>query len=208
MIGLPTTPVVSAILAQNKDGVIGVDGKLPWHNKDDLKFYKECTLGCVVIVGRKTFESLPAKALDDRFHVVVTSQENLEAPAEYRNNVLCDNSVEEAFINAVRLCNTTPVLRGIVFAGGASIYRKAERMGLVDEVLMTVVDEPTPSDAKEIVRSPYGDNPCGGTLCDVYKTSDKKTEWNLYVRGGSSIETKMYLRAKFHANLNAAGVKK
>lgn len=206
MIGLPTTPVVSAILAQNKDGVIGVDGKLPWHNKDDLKFYKVNTLNCVVIVGRKTFESLPDIALADRIHIVVTSQKNLQAPVEHCDNVLYDNSVEEAFITAVRLCNAMSEIRGIVFAGGASIYREAERIRLVDEVLMTVVDEPTPSDVEEIVYSPYESNPCGGVLCDTHESLDKKAEWKLYVRGGSSLETKMYLRTKFKANLKVAGI--
>jgi dihydrofolate reductase len=204
MIGLPTTPVVSAILAQNKDGVIGVDGKLPWYNKDDLKFYKANTLNCVVIVGRKTFESLPEQALSDRYHIVVTSQKMLNVPVVYSDNVITESSVETAFLAAVQYCKRDAKVRGIVFAGGASIYKEAESIGLVDEVLMTVIDEPTPSDAEEIVYTPYSSNPCGGILCDAHQ--GEKAEWNLYVRGGSSLETKMYLRTKFKANLKVAGI--
>lgn len=61
------------IVAHSSDGIIGVDGKLPWHCPADLKWFKGLTKGHTVIMGRKTCESLPGgKPLPDRLNIVVT----------------------------------------------------------------------------------------------------------------------------------------
>jgi len=54
-----TPPVLSAIVAKSRNGVIGIDGDLPWKLSSDLKFFKKATLGKPVLMGRKTWESLP-----------------------------------------------------------------------------------------------------------------------------------------------------
>lgn len=59
------------ILARAQNGVIGRDGKLPWHIPADLKRFKALTMGSVMVMGRKTFESLPG-LLPGRRHVVLT----------------------------------------------------------------------------------------------------------------------------------------
>lgn len=58
-------------LARADNGVIGVDGRLPWHLPADLKRFKAATMGCPMIMGRKTFESFPAP-LPGRRHIVLT----------------------------------------------------------------------------------------------------------------------------------------
>lgn len=58
------------------NGVIGKDGKIPWHLSSDLKYFKEITEGSSVIMGRKTFESLP-KALPNRFNIVLSKSKKL-----------------------------------------------------------------------------------------------------------------------------------
>ena len=63
---------IAIIAAVSRNRVIGKDGKLPWHISEDLKRFKRLTTGHVVLMGRKTFESL-GKPLPDRRNVVITS---------------------------------------------------------------------------------------------------------------------------------------
>ena len=66
--------MIRAILACDEDWGIGKDGDLPWpHNPADLKWFKECTTGGVVAMGRATWDSLPNKPLPNRNNIVVTS---------------------------------------------------------------------------------------------------------------------------------------
>ena len=64
------------IFAQSANGVIGVNNTLPWHLPEDMAHFKRTTLGCPVIMGRKTWDSLPAKfrPLPGRLNVVLTRQ--------------------------------------------------------------------------------------------------------------------------------------
>ncbi|KKW34786.1 MAG: Dihydrofolate reductase [Candidatus Uhrbacteria bacterium GW2011_GWC2_53_7] len=66
--------VIIAAVAEN--GVIGRDGKLPWHIPEDLRRFRQLTLGHCVIMGRKTFESI-GKPLDGRKNIVITSQKGV-----------------------------------------------------------------------------------------------------------------------------------
>ena len=71
--------MIRAILACDDDWGIGKDGDLPWpHNPADLKWFKQCTDGDVVVMGRKTWESLPRKPLPNRINYVITSDPNIE----------------------------------------------------------------------------------------------------------------------------------
>lgn len=103
-----TRPEIVLILARADNGVIGRDGRLPWHLPADLRHFKALTQGTPMIMGRRTFESLPG-LLDGRRHIVLTrdsdwQDEGAEAAA----------SVEEA----VRLANAPH----ISVIGGADIY--------------------------------------------------------------------------------------
>ncbi|MBL8629001.1 MAG: dihydrofolate reductase, partial [Rhodospirillaceae bacterium] len=67
-----TEPVVVALIfARADNGVIGVNGQLPWHISEDLKFFKAQTVGKPVIMGRKTFASI-GKPLPRRINIVIT----------------------------------------------------------------------------------------------------------------------------------------
>ena len=66
--------LISFVVAVSKNGVIGRDGGLPWHISSDLKRFKEITMGKPVIMGRKTWESLPRRPLPGRQNVVLTRQ--------------------------------------------------------------------------------------------------------------------------------------
>jgi dihydrofolate reductase len=70
---------VSLIAAVAENGVIGRDGKLPWHLPDDFRWFKAQTLGKPVVMGRKTWESL-GRALPGRHNIVLTRQSGYAAP--------------------------------------------------------------------------------------------------------------------------------
>ncbi|MBU6252074.1 MAG: dihydrofolate reductase [Alphaproteobacteria bacterium] len=102
-------PEVVLIVARADNGVIGVDGKLPWHLPADLRRFKQLTLGAPMIMGRKTFDSLPG-LLPDRRHIVLT-----------RNTDWADEGAEVAASveDAMRMANAPHVS----IIGGAEIYR-------------------------------------------------------------------------------------
>ena len=64
---------VHLIWAQDKNGVIGVNGQLPWHIPEDLYNFKRLTSGHPIVMGRKTWESLPFKPLPNRRNIVLSS---------------------------------------------------------------------------------------------------------------------------------------
>ena len=65
------------VVAIADNGVIGKDGAIPWHISDDLKRFKALTMGHTIVMGRKTWDSLPKKPLPGRVNVVVTRADGL-----------------------------------------------------------------------------------------------------------------------------------
>ena len=65
---------IAFVVAVSRNGIIGRDGGLPWHISSDLKRFKEITMGKPIIMGRKTWDSLPRKPLPGRLNIVVTRQ--------------------------------------------------------------------------------------------------------------------------------------
>ena len=104
--------LVTLIAAASENNVIGKDNKLIWHLSDDLKHFKDLTKGHFVIMGRKTFESMP-KALPNRTNVVITRK--LDYKAE---NAIVVNSLEQALLEAKS--DKQPFI-----IGGGEIYKLA-----------------------------------------------------------------------------------
>lgn len=73
--------MLSIIVAKASNDVIGSDNKLLWHISEDLKRFKEITSGHTIIMGRKTFESLP-KVLPNRHHIIITRDTNFKVDSE------------------------------------------------------------------------------------------------------------------------------
>ena len=75
-------PRVGLIWAQAEGGVIGRDGGMPWHVPEDLAHFKALTLGAPVVMGRRTWESFPARfrPLPGRRNIVITRNRSYEAP--------------------------------------------------------------------------------------------------------------------------------
>ena len=96
----PTTPQLGAIWAQTVDGIIGRNGTMPWHVPEDLNHFKEITAGKPVIMGRRTWESLPdaCKPLPGRVNIVITR--SVSAPEEREGAIWAPNldvALEEAY---------------------------------------------------------------------------------------------------------------
>ena len=123
-----TSPRVTAIAAVSANGVLGVDGKLPWHLPADLARFKALTRGHHLIVGRRTWESV-GRPLPGRTFVVVSRQ-----PAPAGHAQAWAGSVAEG----IRIATASGDLQPFV-AGGSSIYREAFEQDLVDRVELTEV---------------------------------------------------------------------
>jgi dihydrofolate reductase len=76
--GMMDHPRITLIVARAQNGAIGRGGKLPWHLPADLKRFKALTMGSAMVMGRKTFESLPG-LLPNRRHIVLTRARNWDA---------------------------------------------------------------------------------------------------------------------------------
>jgi dihydrofolate reductase len=119
---------INLIVASSQNGVIGKDGKMPWNLPEDLKRFKEITDGSIVIMGRKTFESI-GKPLSNRYNFVISKNEN------YLPGVFCFNSVDSAIDGAIRWFPEYDIF----VIGGASIYQQFLERGLVNRIYQTLI---------------------------------------------------------------------
>lgn len=113
---------VTIVVARAENGVIGKDGRLPWHLSDDLRHFKRVTMGSAMIMGRRTFESLPG-LLPGRRHIVLTRD-----PAWQAEGAEIARSPEEALASAGEF---------VSIIGGAEIFALFEP--LADRVELTEV---------------------------------------------------------------------
>ena len=123
------------IYARARNGVIGAGGALPWHLPADLAHFKALTQGCPVIMGRKTWDSLPPRfrPLPGRRNIVVTRQNDWQSAGAERALSLAQ---------ALALCADAPTAWVI---GGAEIYAQALPLAQVIEV--TEIDRDYAGDA-------------------------------------------------------------
>ena len=117
----------------NQKRVLGNEGKLLYHIGNDLANFKRMTVGNVVIMGRKTFESLPNGApLKDRVNIIITADEEYGVDAKF-DNVYIVHSVEDA----IELCDAFFSDKEVFVIGGESIYRQFMEKDLVNEMRLT-----------------------------------------------------------------------
>ncbi|SMC22290.1 dihydrofolate reductase [Andreprevotia lacus DSM 23236] len=121
--------IISAVA---RNGVVGIDNKLPWHLPEDLKRFKALTMGAPMLMGRKTFESLPG-LLPGRRHLVITRNADWSAPGA---------EVFGSLAAAMAACGDVPTAFVI---GGGEIYTQA--LPLVDTLCLTEVDLAPEGDA-------------------------------------------------------------
>lgn len=105
--------IISIIVAIGNNNVIGVKNSLPWKMPADLEYFKKNTLGKIVVMGQKTFQSIGSKPLPKRKHIILTDDKSFTAP----ENCMIALSIEELF-------EKTKGEEEIMICGGASIYRQ------------------------------------------------------------------------------------
>ncbi len=117
---------ISMIAAMTQDRVIGLNGDMPWHLPDDLKFFKTKTTGKPVIMGRKTFESIGSRPLPNRPNVVISRNPELSIP-----NVQVFQSVEQALDAFARE-------EELIIMGGGQLYQ--QMLARADRLYLTLID--------------------------------------------------------------------
>tara|TARA_B110000196_G_C21011647_1_gene598222 strand:+ start:114 stop:593 length:480 start_codon:yes stop_codon:yes gene_type:complete len=101
---------IHLIWAQDFDGGIGKNGQLPWHISEDLKKFKKITLNSIIIMGRKTWDSLPFKPLPNRRNIIL-SRKKIKNVEVYHNIDECLDALKKEAISK------------LFVIGGASIYK-------------------------------------------------------------------------------------
>lgn len=152
---------IAFVVAAAKNGVIGVDGDLPWRLKTDLQLFKKNTLGKPVIMGRKTWESLPFRPLPKRLNIVVTRD-----PGYTAEGAIVAGDPGAALAEARKQAQLDGVDE-VCIIGGAQIYAATRQ--LAGRIYLTEVDAEPEGDAvletfdpamwKEMHREAYPSGP-------------------------------------------------
>ncbi|MFW0107909.1 dihydrofolate reductase [Rothia sp. P7181] len=151
--------VLHAIWAQAANRAMGREGTMPWHVSEDLRFFRQCTTGSAVVMGRKTWESFPEafRPLPNRFNIVVSR--SISAPVE-RDGALWVGSLEQALEGAATpekfdvgvpcqaISEDDDTAQNIWLIGGAQLFEQAlhrtdlpvVRSGAVEQILRTTFD--------------------------------------------------------------------
>ncbi|MFL9837246.1 dihydrofolate reductase [Flavobacterium sp. ST-75] len=120
---------ITLIAAAAENNALGKDNQMIWHLPDDFKRFKQLTSGHYIIMGRKTFDSLPGM-LPNRTHVIITRQQDYTA-----ENCIIANSLEEA----IKAC---PQDEEVFVIGGGEIYKQS--LPFADKIELTRVHGTTP----------------------------------------------------------------
>lgn len=126
--------IVSSIVATSLNRAIGKDNQLLWHLPADLKFFKTTTMGCPVIMGRKTFQSI-GRTLPGRKNVVITRDKTFNSDNQF--DILVVGSLDEALVKL-------HAEKEVFIIGGGEIYKQS--MDSVDTIYLTLVNMTTEAD--------------------------------------------------------------
>ena len=121
---------ISHVVALSNNNVIGVDNNLPWNLKTDLKHFREYTTNKIIIMGRKTYDSI-GRVLPNRTNYVVSRTiKEIEGGFVF-------NSTENAIKDAIEVCNKKEMNEIVIIGGG---YLFDETMPIVNKLVLTKVD--------------------------------------------------------------------
>ncbi len=121
------------IAAMTDERVIGIENRLPWKLPNDMKWFRQHTLGKPIIMGRKTFDSFGAKPLPDRTNIIITRDKSYQA----RDSIVV-HSIEEALQAAGDVDE-------VMIIGGASFY--AQMLPRAERLYLTIVHAKVEGDA-------------------------------------------------------------
>jgi dihydrofolate reductase len=109
-------PIIALVVAMGENGAIGRGGDLPWRLSSDMRYFRKITMGKPVIMGRRTFKSLP-RVLDGRLNIVLTRDRGFVAP-----DAVMAHSLEDGLAEARRSAERTGVDE-IMVIGGEDVFR-------------------------------------------------------------------------------------
>lgn len=162
---------VIAILATDLNGGIGEDNNLLIRISEDMKNFKETTMGHTIVMGRKTWESLPNGALPNRINVVLTNNPNLDTPNCQRMNL---------FKFWQKLCLNEFNTNKVFIIGGAEIYNLCFERNLIDEVIHTEINHVF-ENANKFVNPQWKNhyNVCNELKTSKVKFGDSELDWKI-----------------------------
>lgn len=129
--------IISLIWAMADNRVIGIDNRLPWKLPADMKWFRQCTMGKPIIMGRLTFESFGAKPLPCRRNIIISRDQNYGQDL-VEKDIEVYTSIESAI-------NATKDAAEIMIIGGMSLYKQA--LPLSNRLYMTLVHAEIKGDA-------------------------------------------------------------
>ena len=132
--------ILSAIAAMAANRTIGVNGDLPWRIPEDFKFFKDKTSGHIMIMGRKTFESLGG-ALPKRLHVVITRQKDYEPEGAH-----VFATIAEAIEFSQQQTDSGAWPEEVFIIGGGEIYK--QMLDSTDRIYLTEIQKDVDGDTK------------------------------------------------------------
>ena len=128
---------IKIIVAVSENGVIGKDNAIPWRQKYDMKMFKDRTIGNIVVMGSKTYDSLGQKPLKDRTNIIVTS--NIDRYKSAHDNhklpIVFSTTFQYAMDTAKKFAESFN--NNIFIIGGENIYRQALNEVKIDQILLT-----------------------------------------------------------------------
>lgn len=131
--------MLTAIWAHAKNGIIGKDNDLPWSIPNDMRFFKQQTLGKSVVMGRRTFESMGCRPLPHRTNYVLTQEEDFKATWEGKFDNLQVITDKQTIL-------TLQEKEEVMVIGGATIYRLFWED--FDQLLITNIQEDIEGDTQ------------------------------------------------------------
>jgi dihydrofolate reductase len=131
--------MVSLIVACDENGVIGNGNEIPWHIPEDLKLFKEITSKHIVVMGRKTWDSIPDKykPLPDRFNIVISKNPiDFSKYKNYKKSTFHVTSVTDAVDAALFIADDQ---KDVFIIGGATVYDEVMNRDLVSKAYVSIV---------------------------------------------------------------------
>ena len=151
--------MISLIVAVGKNNEIGKNNELLWHLPNDLKYFKQITLGLPIIMGRKTFESI-GRPLPGRVNVIVTRNSNFKP-----EGCIVVDSIQNAM-------KATMSAQNVMIIGGADIY--SQTLPIADRIYLTEVDAELEADK----FFPSIDQNLWEEISRKHNPKDEKNEYN------------------------------
>lgn len=150
---------ISMIAAMAKNRIIGVDNQMPWHLPADFAWFKQCTMGKPIVMGRKTYESI-GRPLPGRLNIVLSRDANLKI-----EGVTCVTSIDEAK-------QAAGDIEELMIIGGGSIYQAC--LADADTLYLTFIDADIDGDT----QFPYWGEGWKQTHSENY-SKDEKNQYDM-----------------------------